>query len=154
MAEVDLASKLEVTAWVVVYSVALSVFTFLFSHGALLVHLMALSELLTDSVGFSNATGRQPWVSDDISNAETLVRVELEHASDQILELFRVEALRLALRVGVSLPEEVGSVSCEKLVVVVLFVSHAERRMSRVKDEENHTKGEKINNLTLVCLAS
>ena len=69
------------------------------------------------------------------------MRVELEHASDQILELLRIEAFGLALRVGVSLPEEVGSVSGKELVVVILFVSHAEGRMSRVKDEENHTKG-------------
>ena len=57
MAEVDLASKLEVTAWVVVNLVALSVFALLFSHSALLVHLMTLSELLADSVGIGGATG-------------------------------------------------------------------------------------------------
>jgi hypothetical protein len=80
------------------------------------------------------------------------MRVELEHAGDQVLELLGVEALGLALRVGVSLPEEVRSVGSEELVVVILFVSHAEGRMSRVKDEENHTECEKIDNLTLVGL--
>ena len=57
MAEVDLASELEVTAWVVVNLVALSVLALLFSHGALFVHLMTLSELLADSVGIGGATG-------------------------------------------------------------------------------------------------
>jgi hypothetical protein len=57
VAEVDLALELEVTAWVVVNLIALSVFALLFSHGALLVHLMTLSELLADSVGLGGATG-------------------------------------------------------------------------------------------------
>jgi hypothetical protein len=57
VAEVDLASELEVTAWVVVNLIALSVLALLFSHGALLVHLMTLSELLADSVGLGGATG-------------------------------------------------------------------------------------------------
>jgi hypothetical protein len=57
VAEVDLASELEVTAWVVVNLIALSVLALLFSHGALLVHLMTLSELLADSVGLGGTTG-------------------------------------------------------------------------------------------------
>ena len=57
MAEVDLASELEVTAWVVINLVALSVFALLFCHGALLVHFMTLSDLLADSVGIGSATG-------------------------------------------------------------------------------------------------
>ena len=153
VAEVDLTAELEVTAWVVVNLIALSVLALLFSHGALLVHFMALSELLADGVSFGGATSGEPWVSDDISDAETLVRVELEHASDQILELLRVEALGLALGVGVSLPEEVRSVGGEEFVVVVLFVGHAEGRVSGVEDEENDTEGEKIDNLALVRLA-
>jgi hypothetical protein len=92
-------------------------------------------------------------VSDDISDAETLVRVELKHAGDQILELLGVEALGLALGVRVSLPEEVRSVGGEELVVVILFVGHAEGRVSRVKDEKNNTKSEKIDNLALIWLA-
>ena len=154
VAEVDLASELEVTACSVVNCVALSLLALLLSHGALLVHLMALSELLADSVGIGGATAGEPWVSDDISDAETLVRVELEHAGDQILELLGVEALGLALGVGVSLPEEVRSVGGEKLVVVILLIGHAEGRVSRVEDEKNHTKCEKIDNLTLIWLAS
>ena len=56
MAEVDLASELEVTACRIANRVALSVFALLFSQGALLVHLMTLSELLADSVGIGGAT--------------------------------------------------------------------------------------------------
>ena len=56
VAKVDLASKLEVTARSVVNCVALSLLALLLSHGALLVHLMALSELLADSVGIGGAT--------------------------------------------------------------------------------------------------
>ena len=57
VAEIDLVTELEVTAWVVVNLIALSVLALLFSHGALLVHLMTLSELLADSVGLGGATG-------------------------------------------------------------------------------------------------
>jgi hypothetical protein len=153
VAEVDLTTELEVTAWVVVNLVALSVLALLLSKGALLVHLMALSELLADGIGVGGTTSGEPWVSDDISDAETLVRVELEHAGNQILELLRVEAFGLALGVGVSLPEEVRSVSGEEFVVVVLLVGHAEGRVSRVEDEKNDTEGEKIDNLALVGLA-
>ena len=93
-------------------------------------------------------------MSDDISDAETLVRVELKHAGNQILKLLGVEALGLALGVRVSLPEEVRSVGGEELVIVILFVGHAEGRVSRVKDEKNHTKSEKIDNLALIWLTS
>ena len=57
VAEVDLVTELEVTAWVVVDLVALSVLALLFSHGALLVNFVALSELLADGVGIGGATG-------------------------------------------------------------------------------------------------
>ena len=63
-------------------------------------------------------------MADDFSDTEALVRVELEHASDQILELLREEAFLLALRMG--LPEEVGPVSRKKLVEVVLNVGGTE----------------------------
>jgi len=65
-------------------------------------------------------------VANDIGNAKTLVWVELEHAGDQVLELLRVEALRLTLRIRMRLPEEIGSVRGEQLVVVILLVGHAE----------------------------
>jgi len=91
-------------------------------------------------------------VANDVSDAETLMGVELKHAGDQILEIFGVEVGRLASGVGVGLPEEVGPVGSEKLVVLVVLGSHGEGRVARVQDEEDHTEGEKINNLALVRL--
>ena len=113
---------------------------------------MAVCKLLSDSVSACDATTCQPRVANNVSNAEALVRVELEHASDQVLELLRVEAFGLSLRVGMSLPEEVGSVGGEQLVVVVFLVGHAERRVSRIEDKENDAEGEQVDDLTLVRL--
>ena len=92
-------------------------------------------------------------MADDVSDTEALVRVELEHAGQEILEFLRVEALGLTLRIGVSLPEEVGPVSREELVVVVLLVGHSEGRVTRVQNEENNTESEKIDDLSLVGLS-
>ena len=153
VAKVDLAIELDVTAGSVADLGALSVLALLLLHGSVLVDLMAARELFADSISRGDSTVSQPWVSNDISDTETLVRVELKHASEKILELLRVEALRLALGVGVSLPEEVGSVGGEKLVVVVLLVGHGEGWVTGVKDEEDDTKGEKIDNLSLVWLS-
>ena len=76
--------------------------------------------------------------------------MELEHGGDQVLELIRVEAFCLA--VGVRLPEEVGPVSGEELVVVVVLISSGEGRVAGVQDEDNDANGEQVNNLTLVWL--
>ena len=92
-------------------------------------------------------------MSDDIGSAETLVRVDVEHAANQILEILREKVLGPLLMDGVSLPEEVRSIADEVFVVLVLLSGHAERRTSCVEDEKNHTKGEKIYNLALVWLA-
>jgi len=92
-------------------------------------------------------------VADDVCDAKTLVRVKLKHAGYQILELFTVEALRLTLRIRVSLPKEVGAVGCQEFVKIVLVIGNGERRMTGIKDEENYTKGKKVNNLTLVSLS-
>jgi len=67
-------------------------------------------------------------VTHDGNGAETLVRVDLEHAADQILELLRVVAIRLVLRVG--LPEKIRSVGSDELVVGVSIGGLSERRMS------------------------
>jgi len=49
-----------------------------------------------------------PGVANDISHAEALVRVKLEHARDQVFELIREEAFGLSGRM--SLPEKVRPV--------------------------------------------
>ena len=76
-------------------------------------------------------------MADDVCDAKTLVRVKLKHAGNQILELFTVKALGLALRMRVSLPKEVGAIGCQEFVKIVPVVGNGERRMTGVKDEEN-----------------
>ena len=139
MAEVDLATDLEVTAGLVVDLGTLGLLALSLGEGTLLVDLMTRSELFANLLGGGDLTTGEPWVADKISDAETLVGVELEHAGDQVLEVLRVEALSLAGGVAVSLPEKVAPVGGEKLVVVVLLVGHGERRMSGVKDEEDNS---------------
>jgi len=50
------------------------------------------------------------------------------------------------------LPEEVGPVSCEQLVVGVLRVSLVEWRVSGIQNEKDDTKSEQVNNVSLVSL--
>ena len=52
-------------------------------------------------------------MTNDVSDAEALVGVNLKHAGDQVLEFFAIEAFGLALWVRVRLPEEVGPVGGE-----------------------------------------
>lgn len=152
VAQINLAIQVEVTAGRVADLGALCGLAFLFSEGTIFVDLVAACELIPDRISACGITAGQPWVANDVGNAEALVGVELEHASDQVLEFLGVEAFGLALRVGVSLPEEVGSVRGEQLVVVVLLVGHAEGWVSRIEDEENDAKGKQVNDLTLVWL--
>ena len=82
MAEVYLAIKGEVTAGSVVDLCALRCFALLLSEGTLLVNLVAVGELRPDMIWAGDIAGSQPWVTDDVSNAEALVWVELHHASE------------------------------------------------------------------------
>lgn len=91
-------------------------------------------------------------MTNNVSNAESLVRVELQHACDEVLEVISVESNWLAVGVRVGLPEQVGPVGGDQLVVLVLFVGHAEGRVTRVQDEEDNSECEQIDNLALVSL--
>ena len=91
-------------------------------------------------------------MSDDISGAKALVRVNMQHVAHQVLEIFGVEALGLTLRM--LLPKEVRSIGSDEFVKGIIFFSHVKGRVSRVEDEENHTEGEHINNLALIWLVS
>lgn len=105
-AQVNLAVKVEITAGCIADLGALGGFALLLSKGTLLIDLVTIGEFLSDSLGSSSCyTTGQPWVTNNIGNAETLVRVELEHAGDQVLELFGVKVGILA--VGVCFPEEI-----------------------------------------------
>ena len=120
----------------------------LLSHGFVL--LVARHELLAHLLGVGKLASLQPWVSDDVGDGESLVRVEVEHGGDQILELLVEEAFGLAVRMGG--PELLASVRGNQLVVRVLQVCHVEGRVSRVQDEQYDTESEQIYDLTLVWL--
>ena len=114
----------------------------------LLVLLMTGGELLLDLICRSSAAVCHPWVTDDINNTEAFVRVLLEHASHKILELIGEEAFRMSSLMG--FPEEVSPVGGDHFVELVAHVSLAERRGSRVQDEQDHSKCKEINVLTLI----
>ena len=76
--------------------------------------------------------------------------MELKHACYQVLELFSEEAWLMSL--DVELPEEVSPVGCQQLIERVGGICLGEGWMLSIQDEENHTKCEQINNVTLIWL--
>lgn len=143
---------MEVAAHGVVHLVALGGFALLFLLGALLVDLVTAGKLSAHLCWGGCVARRKPGVANDVSDAEALVWVELQHAGDQVFEVFRVEVLGLARRVRVCLPEEVRPVGGKQLVVGVVLVGHAERRVARVQNEKDHSKGKQVHDLALVGL--
>ena len=63
----------------------------------LFVCLMARGELLSDLLSGGEITALKPGVRDDIRDGEALVRVEVQHGSDKVLELLSEEALGFAV---------------------------------------------------------
>jgi len=61
------------------------------------VCLMARGELLSDLFCGGEITALKPGVRDDIRNGEALVRVEVQHGSDKVLELLSEEAFGFAV---------------------------------------------------------
>ena len=125
---------------------------FLLGLGDGLVGLVALDELGTDLLGSGELAILEPWVGDDVWDREALVRVEVEHGSDQVLELLVEEAFRAAVRV--SGPELLRSVRGNQLVVRILHVGHVEGWVTSIQDEEDDTKGKEVDDLALVGLLS
>ena len=70
-------------------------FVFFFG-GTCLVNLVTLGEFQHDFFNRGNFS-LQPRVSNDVSHAETLMRVELKHACDQVLKLIREKACSLSI---------------------------------------------------------
>ena len=72
-------------------------FAVLLLSSDLFVCLMARGELLSDLLWGGEITTLKPGVRNDIRNGEALVRVEVQHGSDKVLELLSEEALRFAV---------------------------------------------------------
>ena len=72
-------------------------FAVLLLSGDLFVCLMARGELLSDLLWGGEITTLKPGVRNDIRNGEALVRVEVQHGSDKVLELLCEEALGFAV---------------------------------------------------------
>lgn len=69
-------------------------------------------------------------MADDISDAEALMRVELQHAGNEVFEVLGVEALTLALGLRMGLPEEVRPVRGDELVVTIVLAGLGEGRVA------------------------
>ena len=63
----------------------------------LFVCLMARGELLSDLLGSGEITALKPGMSNDIRDGEALVRVEVQHGGDKVLELFSEEVIGFAV---------------------------------------------------------
>jgi len=60
---------------------------------------------------FGHGLSLHPWVSKDLSYRWSMSWVKLEHALNKILEVLTVEAITFWLILGVSFPENIGSIS-------------------------------------------
>ena len=56
--------------------------------GAILISLEAGRELAGYLFAGGHTSASEPWVADDISNAESLAGLRLEHAGNEVFELF------------------------------------------------------------------
>lgn len=75
--------------------------------------LLSLKELSIDFL--ESADGSiDPWVSLNLRHGESMSRVELQHGSNEVFELFTEESFWLVS--GVSFPEEISSVCTDKSV--------------------------------------
>ena len=63
----------------------------------LFVCLMARGELLSDLLGGGEFTALKPGVCNDIRDGEALVRVEVQHGGDKVLELLSEEVVGFAV---------------------------------------------------------
>ena len=63
----------------------------------LFVCLMARGELLSDLLGGGEITALKPGVCNDIRDGEALVRVEVQHGGDKVLELLSEEGIGFAV---------------------------------------------------------
>ena len=63
----------------------------------LFVCLMARGELLSDLLGGGEITALKPGMSNDIRDGEALVRVEVQHGGDKVLELLSEEVIGFAV---------------------------------------------------------
>jgi len=110
----------------------------------------AVREFLSDILLRGNLS-LHPWVTNYISKRKSVSRDQLEHVSNEILELISVEASSLVSRVG--LPEEVSSVHSEELEVLILRRCTLERWVTRIHDEQNNGGSEEVNHVSLVWLS-
>lgn len=118
----------------------------------LLVFILTRCELLADGLGSGKLTPLEPRVSNDIGDGEPLVRVEVEHGSDQVLEVGGEEAIGFAVLVGG--PKLLRTVRGDVLVVWVFHVGHVEGWVARVEHEQDHPEGKQVHDLALVRLVS
>ena len=98
------------TSSVASHSLAFLLLTLFLFGSALLVNQLPASELLMDLLFGSSSSVSEPRVCHDISNTKAHVRLLLEHASDEVHELWREVVWLFALRV--CLPEQVRSIGC------------------------------------------
>lgn len=136
------------TSSVASHSLALLLLTLFLFGSTLLVDKLPASKLLTDFLLGSCTSVSKPRVCHDIGNSKAHVRLLLEHASDEVHELWREVVWLFALRVG--LPEQIRSVGRNERVEPILIISLRKGRVSSPHDEQDNSKGKKINHITLI----
>lgn len=120
-----------------------------FFSGNIVSDLLSTSKLLNNICNLW-VLALHPWVSNNITQAKTVLWGKLQQRSNEVLEFWSEEVLWFVRHVG--FPEQIGSLSGEQSVVWIIIVSHLERWMASVHDKENYGRSEKIDRVGLVWL--
>lgn len=89
--------------------------------------LLALNELPLNFSKSCNIRVVEPRVGLDISHGSSLAGIEKEEAGDEVLEVITEEGHATRLVLGVSFPEEVGTVGANKSVEGIIWLGPSER---------------------------
>ena len=108
-------------------------------------NILAVSKVNVDLFESGTVFHVDPWVLEDISHLRAGGWVELQETSDQIFEFFREISRAVGLILGVSLPEEIGTVGTDQSVEGIGGLSSCEGWVLGEHNEKNDGCSEEIN---------
>ena len=108
-------------------------------------NILAVSKVNVDLFKSGTVFHVDPRVFEDISHLRAGGWVELQEASDQIFEFFREISRTVGLILGVSLPEEIGTVGTDQSVEGIGRLSSCEGWVLGEHNEKNDGCSEEIN---------
>ena len=111
-----------------------------------------LSEVLGDLL-WCGALALHPGMADDVCHEWALLRIEVDHGGDEVLEVVRIEIRVIGMVLLPRFPEQVGTVLNDELVERILLARHlVEWLMLAAHAEKNDSEGEQVTGLALVLV--